>query len=159
MDDENEVFVLLKYEILTSDTSTWKRCEATYPASVKKKWAWRCASDVEHLTKGYPEAEECIRIAKLYRDGAATIKELSKAWREVPCADAAYHAAFAAYYASAAAYYAGYHAAGVDLAAASAYYAAAIDTEREEKWDLYIEWLIEELCEYEQLKENENEKE
>ena len=88
-------FVLLKYEIITSDQSTWDRLEK-YPDSVKSKWAWRCAADVEHLAQGYPEAEECIRVAKAYRDGKATKEELNGAWANVPYASfAAYDAAFA----------------------------------------------------------------
>jgi len=145
--DDNDIktFVLLKYEILTSDSDTWNRCEATYPDSVKQKWAWRCAADVEHLaTKGHhPEAEECIRIAKLYRDGKATIKELDKAWLDVPLFGAAYYAtcaACAAYNAAKAAYAA---------SSADAAFATTSTFEREEKWKLYIGWLIEELCEYE----------
>jgi len=113
-DNDIETFVRLKYEILTSapDSDTWKRCCDTYPASVKSKWAWRCAADVEHLAGGHPKAEKCIRIAKLYReDGAkATLEKLKKAWREVPySADyaGAYHAA-AAYSATAADYAATY---------------------------------------------------
>ena len=74
-----KTFVLLKYKILTSDSSTWHLCD-TYPESVRKSWAWRCASDVEDLAKGHKKAEECIRIAKLYRDGLATEEELDKAW-------------------------------------------------------------------------------
>jgi len=133
--DEQKVFVRLRYSIPT-DFSDWKRCEATYPESVKSKWAWRCAADVEHLaTKGHhPEAEECIRIAKLYRDGKATIKELDKAWRDVPYADTA---SYAASYAAA------------SCATSASYHAATSAINREKKWKLYIKWLIEELCEYE----------
>jgi len=143
MDDELKTFVLLKYEILTSDSDTWKRCEAKYPASVKQKWAWRCVDDIEHLAKGHPEAEECIRISKLCRDGKATMEELDKAWDDVPWSPAtAYHATTTAVAAAT------YHAA--NPYAFATYYAAA---EREEKWAMYIEWLIEELCEYESTKE------
>jgi len=176
MDDDIKTFILLKYEILTSNSDTWKRCEATYPDSVKSKWAWRCASDVEHHAKGYPEAEKCIRIAKLYRDGKATMEELKKAWNKVPytvrsasyytattakAAYAAYRAATAyyaasaayAYYAASAAYaHAAYYASDATAyhAVDSAYYAGSA---KEEKWNLYIGWLIEELCEYENTEE------
>jgi len=143
MNNELKTFVLLKYEILTSDTSTWERCEATYPVSVKSKWAWRCAADVEHLAKGHhTKQEECIRIAKLYRGGGkATIEELNKAWREFPhSAGGRRRAAVAAYYAVA---ITAYHATTITTTTASAI------INREEKWAMYIGWLIEELCEYE----------
>jgi len=151
-----ETFVILKYEILTSNSDTWKRCESTYPAEVKSKWAWRCAADVEHLAKGYPEAEECIRIAKLCRDGKATMEELDKAWQEVPYSaytNSAYYAADgkqaarAAFYAALAAANASYHSGdNVDISCAV----------QKEKWNLYGDWLVEELCEYESTKENSN---
>ena len=132
-------FVLLKYEIITSDSDTWDLCEK-YPAEVKSRWAWRCAEDVEHLAKGYPKAEECIRIAKLYRDGLATKEELDRAWNDssaITYATTAYYAGNAASAAASAAAYAAYYA---------AYHATA---KREEKWKLYIGWLIQELCEWE----------
>jgi len=158
MDNDIETFVRLKYEILTSDSDTWERCEASYPGSVKKKWAARCAADVEHLVKGYPKAEKCIKIAKLYRDGKATITELKKAWHDVPvatnhAAEAAAHAAYSTYHAA----YSTYHHTAATYATYATYAAddatsAADDATgavREEKWKLYIGWLIEELCEYE----------
>jgi len=192
MNDDIKTFVLLKYEILTSDYDTWDRCEPTYPAEVKTKWAWRCAADVEHIAKGYPEAEECIRVAKLCRDGKATIKELNKAWRGIKnTIPAGHHYATYATGASLAAannhYYGvgGVQRAGTSYAthtaahrtAASYAVAAYCDAtaaycdaayaldaycdvtvaDQEEKWKLYIGWLFEELCAYEQLKENENE--
>jgi len=158
--NEIETFVRLKYEILTPNSDTWERCEATYPASVKSKWAWRCATDVEHLAEGYPEAEKCIAVAKLYRDGKATMKELKKAWNKVLDSDAfgGDASSYAAYYASVATYRAAAVHAGdaSDAGSYAAYRAAAAHdhaaaiSNREEKWKLYIEWLIEELCEYEQ---------
>ncbi len=145
-------FIRLKYEIITSNSDTWHLCEI-YPAEVRSKWAWRCASDVEYLTKGYPEAEECIRVAKKYREGLATKEELDAAgaggmkasWFD-GCAKDAVLAAInavrfehdndginAAFSADAAA-----HAGRFKLGGAYA-----------TKWKLYIEWLIEELCEWE----------
>jgi len=141
-----KTFVLLKYEILTSDRNTWHLCN-TYPPEVNSKWAWRCAGDVEHLAKGHKEAEECIRVAKLYQDGLATKEELKRAWTSFTAATASYHAAYYAYYAATAAYYA----ATADYAATAeaAYYAAYYAATEGEKWNLYISWLIEELCIYE----------
>ena len=160
-------FVLLKYEILTSNSSTWDLCE-TYPPEVRSKWAWRCAADVEHLAKGHKEAEECIRVAKLYRDGLATKEELNKAWNAVPYAangagayavrgaasahSATYRGSAYSAYATHAYYAATYAASGANSAHAAyyaTYYAAYYAGQRDEKWKLYISWLIEELCEYE----------
>ena len=120
-------FVLLKYEIITEDENTWHLCD-TYPPEIVKKWAWRCADDVAHIAKGYKEAEECIRIAKLYSDGLATKEELDNAY------NAAY-AATAAYYAARAAKYAAHNAAYTDEYSVS--------------MKKYIDWLIEELCKHE----------
>jgi hypothetical protein len=138
-----KTFVLLKYEILTSDADTWHLCD-TYPAEVRSRWAWRCAADVEHLAKGYPKAEECIRVAKLYRDGLANKEELDKAWCAANASANAYAYAAATYQAAHYAYYAAYAAAH----AANAYVHASAYA-KEEKWKLYISWLIEELCEWE----------
>jgi len=143
--DDIKTFVLLKYKILTSDRNTWHLCD-TYPVEVNSKWAWRCAGDVEHLARGYLKAEKCVRIAKLYRDGKATKEELDKVWL------AAYYAAStsSAYYAAtASAYSAAFAMAAFAVHAASNAFDAAIAAAYKEKWNLYIEWLIEELCEYE----------
>ena len=136
-----KTFVLLKYEIITEDENTWHLCD-TYPLEVKKKWAWRCADDVAHLAKGYKEAEECIRVAKLYSGGLATKEELDNAY------NAAYHAAYhAAYYATRAAYAAHYAA----HCAARAAYCAVVATGNTNPvlMKKYIDWLIEELCKHE----------
>ena len=148
MNTDIKSFVLLKYEILTSNQNTWDRCCETYPESVKSKWAWRCAADVEHLAKGYKEAEECIRVAKLCRDGLATKEELNKVWDATHATTHATRAAYAATFAGAA-YAATF--AGAASAAYAAYYAAyaTYAGQRDEKWKLYISWLIEELSEYE----------
>jgi len=140
--DDIKTFVLLKYEILTSDSNTWHLCD-TYPEEVRTKWAWRCANDVEHLAKGNKRAEECIRISKLYRDGLATKEELNKAWDAAHATAAAANAMAVVRAADCAA-----------SAANAAYYAAAAaaTAARKEKWNLYIEWLIEELCNYEKSK-------
>ena len=143
-------FVLLKYEMITSDSNTWSRLEK-YPESVKSKWAWRCAEDVEHHAEGYPEAEECIRVCKLHRDGKATEDELDVACQPFPLGDA-FTAVMAARSTALAAY-----ATRRGLAAYAAYAAtkaAPVGINEEEKWKLYISWLIEELCDYENNKNN-----
>ena len=133
-------FVLLKYPMITSNSDTWDRAEK-YPESVNKRWALRCARDVEHLDVT-SKSKRCNDLTERYINGEIEVlEELKKA------ADAAHYADAAAYAASA---YAAYH------AAYSAYYAAAYYSaaNQEEKWKLYIDWLIEELCEYES-KQNE----
>lgn len=78
MTKETETLVKLKYEMITADESTWDRLE-TYPKEAVDNWAWRCAADVEHFADGHKEAMECIRIAKAYSDGTATLDELHAA--------------------------------------------------------------------------------
>ena len=161
MNHETESFVKLKYELITQDRNTWHLCE-TYPKEVRNKWAWRCAADVEHLADGHKEAEELIRVAKAYRDGLATEEELEDASYHAAYANADHAAYYAAYYAAYAAtlaanayaayaahhaanaaYYAAYAAKGMPFAAAS----------YEKQFNIYIRWLVEELCEYEETKE------
>jgi len=142
VDTDIKTFVALKYSILTSDESTWHLCD-TYPAEVRKSWAWRCAEDVEHLATT-KESKEMYRVARLYRDGLATKEELNKAYYTQGAAYAAYYAAYAAYYAAYAA------AAHTAYAYACAAYYATTATAKEEKWKLYISWLVEELCKYEE---------
>ena len=145
MNNEIKTFVLLKYPMITSDQDTWHLCEK-YPESVNKKWALRCARDVEHLDKA-GRAKKCNDLNERYQNGETELlEELKKA------ADAALHASTPVD-AAAAAYYANYAAYTASRANAT-YCAAYIATDREEKWKLYIQWLIEELCEYEE-KQNE----
>jgi len=152
VDTDIKTFVALKYSILTSDESTWHLCD-TYPAEVRKSWAWRCAEDVEHLATT-KESKEMYRVARLYRDGLATKEELNNAYyayyANIDAATANY-AAYAAYYAANAAYHAAYAAAAhTAYAYACAAYYATTATAKEEKWKLYISWLVEELCKYEE---------
>jgi hypothetical protein len=136
-------FVKLKYEILTRSMNTWDLCKI-YPDEVRIKWAWRCAADVEHFAKGYPAAEECIRVAKAYRDGLATSEELEDSYSGIK--DSAATSSFAAASAACAAI-AG--AIAGDLVAAHAAFYSVEAFNDNEKWNQYIDWLIEELCEYE----------
>ena len=146
-------FVLLKYQILTSNASTWILCK-TYPLEVRKNWAWRCAEDVEHLARA-KEAKEVYRVARLYRDGKATGKELTTVHTAcIASISTANHAVYGSIYAAD-------YAANAANAAINAVYAVryAVDattyatTEYNDvyatKWKLYISWLIEELCKYE----------
>ena len=94
MDTNIKSFVLLKYEILSNDSNTWHLCEK-YPDSVNKKWALRCARDVEHLDKT-GKSKRCNDLNERYQAGEIEVlEELKKA------ADAAHYADAAAYAASA----------------------------------------------------------
>ena len=132
-------FVLLKYEMITSNSDTWDRAEK-YPESVNKRWALRCARDVEHLDVT-SKSKRCNDLTERYINGEIEVlKELKEA-----AADAtAYYAT--AYYAAYDAAYTAYSAYTAYAYTYTAYYSAA---DREEKWKLYISWLIEELCDWE----------
>jgi len=166
-----ETFVALKYQIITDDQNTWFLCE-TYPLPVVSTWAWKCAASVEHLAKGYIEAEKCIEVAKKYRDGLATREELYLAEHAAYQAGrlglmatrAPYRAGSAAAYAafcvdrhdcmpdcipaaarSAANAYAHY----ISVTDKSATYADIHFSTYATRWKLYTSWLIEELCNWE----------
>ena len=146
MDTNIKSFVLLKYEILSNDSNTWHLCEK-YPDSVKKKWALRCARDVEHLDKTGKSAR-CNDLNERYQAGETEVlDELKKAATTYPDSYTAYDACHAAYRAACHAAYAACRAAYTDANAAICAIVAA--NSREEKWKLYISWLIEELCNYE----------
>ena len=137
-------FVLLKYQVLTTDPSTWYLCE-TYPLEVRKNWAWRCAEDIEHLDTRKNE-KEIYRVARLYRDGKATREEVNitkTANYAVYVATLATDVTYATSAADYAADYASYLICAISPTSKNAIYAA--------KWNLYIKWLIEELCKYEGL--------
>jgi len=76
----------LKYQIPTIDRDDWNFYDLM-PSRIRCRQSWKYVTDIEHLTdiaKGCPDAEECIRIAKLYRDGEATMEELNTSWNNVP---------------------------------------------------------------------------
>jgi hypothetical protein len=156
-----KTLVLLKYQILTEDYSTWRLCE-TYPEIVRLKWALRCARDVEHIANKYPAVKRCNDTLEMYINGKASKEEVEKA-----AAAAAVHAV--ALHAVGIAAYAAYAAANAAVAAKAAYAADAANASyavsnaaaaggrmfsggMAAKWKQYIDWLIEELCEYERNK-------
>jgi len=158
-------FVALKYQLPTE--SNFLRTELgkchellnTYPIEVTKSWAWRCAEDVEHLATT-SESKEVYRIARLFRDGLATEEELEKAWSaqavtgHATTAAAGHAATYAAGHATTAA--AGHAAVAATYAARSAARVAApaahvaYNAEQDKKWNQYRDWLIEELCKWEE---------
>jgi hypothetical protein len=166
-------FVKLKYEILTSKDTTWHLCK-TYPHRVRVKWALRCAKDVMHLASHIPEVATCIETTEKWLDGKATdeeVKQIAGATYSVAdaCAtsaigDIASIRANAATYSVANAAYTAYNAYNAAYSIANAAYSAthadiaiyyAVD--RANKWDLYIQWLIEELAEWEMRQSTEDE--
>jgi hypothetical protein len=152
MSTDLKSFVRLKYQILTKDKSTWYLCE-TYPKIVRIKWALRCARDVEHLTNKHPKVKACNDLLQVYIDKG--MPEEMHVELKVAADAAAFAAAFAATYATfAAAFAATYatYAAAINAATYATFaaaFAASIHAAQAVKWKQYIEWLIEELCEYE----------
>jgi len=113
-----------KYEILTDDVMTWKKCEATYPLSVKQKWVERIVADLVTIKKPYSDVKRCCEIVNDCRN---KLKVNDPLVRDIP------YSARAAYYAS------------------GAFIVSSLSNECEDKWNLYISWLIEELIAYEAL--------
>lgn len=68
-----ETFVRLKYQILTSDESTWHLC-GTYPFRVQVKWFLRCIEafgiDIEDVA-----SKNCVEIIKKWLDGKVIEQE------------------------------------------------------------------------------------
>jgi hypothetical protein len=138
MNNEIKTFITLKYQILTQNTETWYLSE-TYPKQAIINWAWRCAADVEYLARDR-KSRECIRVAKLFRKGEATKEELTDRWQQTSDQPALAH--FYIYYTEN-----NYTCVdAVDFASASKENSGFV---REDVWDQYIEWLIEELYKYE----------
>lgn len=152
MTKDIETFIRLKYKI-PEDYDQLHNAFDIYPAKVLYKLAERCAINVEHVAAGYSEAENCIHISKLYKNGNATKDELEAAVSAVAkakwsndykiehpdCTESelynANYAAFSWYNLT-------------DRPLMVVHCAIMIDTEN---WGLYIKWLIEELCEWEKI--------
>lgn len=149
MDNLYATLVKLKYEMITNDRDTWHLME-TYPLEVKIKWVWRCVTDVEDLAEGDKEAEHCIQVAKDYRDGRATLRELDTAHSGASTTSTstiAYHVATSAYFA------AGLSSDAAVAAAQARLWSVGVFADRDPqvivKMQQYIEWLVEELIIYE----------
>jgi len=126
-------FVRLKYEIPTPDSESikWDECLNTYPDDVKKKWAWRCGRDIADFADKNLKSQERIRDAKSsYYIEATTMDELDKAWSKAQPLSGFY----AAGYIAETKFYDDYQF-NWDL----------YNSIREEKWKLYVKWLVEEL--------------
>ena len=149
----DETYVRLKYQIVTSDKSTWGFCQ-TYPQIVRVKWALRCAKEVMHLVADFPEIIRCIETTQKWIDGLASDEEVITVGQagNLRCAGQVGRSGIAA--ANSAVH-------TIATAASSkmpafaydhAIYAALFASRAGGKWDTYIKWLIEELGNYEELK-------
>ncbi len=135
-----ELHVRLKYNIITRYVDTWHLC-ATYPIEVLKIWVWRCANDAEGLAETNNSAKETIALAKLYYKGLISKNCLNRAMSDTNKTYATsnaitINAAYASFYAAKCSIHTSY------AAPYSAYYAS---THAPTKFEMFIEWLIEEL--------------
>jgi hypothetical protein len=147
-----ELYVKLKYNIITRDISTWDLCK-TYPIEVLKKWAWRCANDVEHLADSNSAAKETIALAKLYKNGLISKDRLNGSMsatnKTLTTHNAnAINAAYAAVYAAKCSVHT------YCAAPYSAYYASTHAPTHTVKFTMFIQWLIEELVIWELTQNN-----
>lgn len=61
-----ETFIKLKYQLPAAENLiNWKNPESI-PATVRYAWCWRCVKSIEYCTKGHPDVENFIKLAKLY---------------------------------------------------------------------------------------------
>jgi hypothetical protein len=154
MNSDDETFVRLKYEIITSESETWQNFCNTYPKEALVNWAWRCAMDVAHFANGHEKAENYIRYAKRVHDGEISCDDAELIY---DIAQAHYfslgeltHAEQLAYDAcrsvNRAIFYIDHS--FLNHICFAAYYASKTCDEKLQ-WKKYISWLIEELAEYE----------
>lgn len=139
-------FVLLKYKMITYDYNTWGFC-SSYPRPVLEKWMHRCAKDVENVVKN-GLGKKCIHVAKLCSKKLATKEDLDIAWSNFYRSEheSIEYYAVAAHYNAAFCYF---HRDQLDVYPECAYSAAETVSTHEIKFNEYVEWLIEELCNYE----------
>lgn len=134
MHNDIKSFVLLKYKILTHDNETWHLSD-TYPIEVRNKWSQRCAEDVEHLSNNHT-VKTYINVSKQYKQGLVDFDKYIIALNNLNN-DHMLSPVMSAYYA---------YVCSDKVAVYAVSYAASGDINN---WNLYISWLIEELCEYE----------
>jgi len=152
--DDIRTFVALKYQLITRDLVTWHINE-TYPPAVRSAWAWRCADDVRHFATENPAAKLCVDTAKRYRDGLTNKEDMESSSnyssKLVIFGGTEYHAAYAAYYAALSSHnntdnsniWAVVHAAHAMTKSINTRFTT------HGIWELYISWLVEELCKWE----------
>jgi len=157
--DDIKTFVALKYQIITAESRNPLTLCGTYPVEVRVAWSRRCAADVEHLSKGHISAERAIIASKKYKDGLINLDELEEyAVRVSSFGDsrAPYHAANSALHAAVSkedvhvsfAAIASGQSVNSYAAVVHAVLAASLE-ESHGKWNLYTNWLFEELCKWE----------
>lgn len=102
---------------------------------------------MEHLANGDTEAEECIRLAKEYRVGGSTGVTLDFAMNSININSTGAY--------SVRQVVSSFYCAATGRGSNTAYFAAHATAilngyqAGDKKWNQYIDWLIEELCEYE----------
>lgn len=144
---QDKTLILLKYQIITPDIETWHLCE-TYPIECLKRWTRKIVKETEHFVKGYRLLENFVQAAKDFDNGKITIDHLDLAWGSVSSTTNA-----KAFY-TALAFYTSVHPC-YNFARNkphTAYYSVMchVDSDKSsESWKQYIEWLVEELYEYE----------
>lgn len=73
--DDSRTFVKLKYQILTSDKTTWHLCK-TYPHRVLVKWAMRCIIGTPHPIFKNINTKIILNYARLWLDGRVSDEEI-----------------------------------------------------------------------------------
>lgn len=148
MDKDTESFVRLKYEIITIDQNTWQKAKE-YPIEVRVKWAWRCLDDATPNAEGNADVLNTLELAKKCAKGECDIDEVRESLRVVsPNHYPSFCVAEAASWAALTA---------IDeffLAAPNAAYCSYLCSlfakpTLSTKYDEYLIWLVEELCEWE----------
>lgn len=139
MTEEDIFYIKLKYDIITVDTSSWGAC-SIYPHSVLCNWVWRCVDDVIHLGIDNEEVALLYYTAQKYRRGSVSLQELIDAYGNVWALGGELFDDML--------YYAGL---SIDMPfRAPRCVRAAVSLRADiNYWDIYINWLIEELYKYE----------
>lgn len=142
MTEEDNLYIRLKYDVITLDRSTWDACK-TYPTDVLSKWAWRCVEDVIHL--GLDNHEVCMLyyVAKKYKNNKASHRDLKDAYGNVWSLggelfdDMIYHAVLLD---------------NIDYWAPRCVHFAVRIRATLDHWVIYLAWLVEELYIFESEK-------
>lgn len=147
IDPAVELIVKLKYDILSRDRSTW-HLSKTYPREARLKWSLRCAISVEYLAANSASATYLINnILQHRRYGITVYGEISKIY--VKC----YKLQFPEHQVVRSFLSAVQEINEDDYAVQAAYWASlAHRSYTADYWTKCTQWLIEELCDYEDKK-------
>ena len=143
--DDMASFIRLKYPVITKDKETWERA-TEYPEEVLSKWIWRCAEYLEPFADGHKEEMKMIELCKkakrkgFSKPSVRLNLEIGDAWRAVHTKYSNAKAARAAY-----TFYNCAYCMKVNVIA------SGIQSNKDEV-DLFLRFLLEELCKYESHK-------